>query len=183
MLLVAIARVDYRVWQRLAWPVLLVTIVLLIIPLLPFTYGIAPLINGARRWVQIGPLRLQPSELARLAVVIWCAMLAARKGEAVRGFKKGVLPFLVGMGALSGLIVLEPNMSMATLVALLRRDGALLGGRQARSLHAARPRGNAARGAGGHHGAVPDEARARLHRSRTRWAPTPITRSTSRSSA
>ena len=118
VLLVAIARVDYRVWQRLAWPVLLVTIVLLIIPLLPFTYGIAPLINGARRWVQIGPLRLQPSELARLAVVIWCAMLAARKGEAVRGFKKGVLPFLVGMGALSGLIVLEPNMSMATLVAL-----------------------------------------------------------------
>jgi len=118
LLLVAIARVDYRVWQRLAWPVLLVTIVLLIIPLLPFTYSIAPLINGARRWVQIGPLRLQPSELARLAVVIWCAMLAARKGDAVRGFKKGVLPFLVVMGALSGLIVLEPNMSMATLVAL-----------------------------------------------------------------
>jgi len=85
MLLVAIARVDYRVWQRLAWPVLGCTIVLLIIPLLPFTYSIAPIINGARRWVQLGPLRLQPSELARLAVVIWCAMLAARKGEAVRG--------------------------------------------------------------------------------------------------
>jgi cell division protein FtsW len=45
-------------------------------------------------------------------------MLAAKKGEAVRGFKKGVLPFLVVLGVVSGLILLEPNMSMATLVAL-----------------------------------------------------------------
>ena len=66
------------------------------------------------------PVHLQPSELARLAVVIWCAMLAAKKGEAVRGFKKGVLPFLVVLGIVSGLIIKQPNMSMATLVRCLR---------------------------------------------------------------
>ena len=102
-----------------AWPLLLVTIVLLLIPLLPFTRAIAPSLNGARRWVDIGPLNFQPSELARLAVVIWCAMLASKKGAQVREFKKGVLPFIMVLGLVSLLILLEPNLSMATLVALL----------------------------------------------------------------
>lgn len=113
------SRVDYRLWQRLAWPLLLVTIFFLFLPLLPFTYRIAPLVNGARRWIHIGPLNFQPSELARLAIVIWCSMLAAKKGEQVRQLKKGVLPFLLVIGFVSGLILLEPNLSMATLVGLL----------------------------------------------------------------
>ena len=92
---------------------------MLLIPLLPFTRAIAPSLNGARRWVDVGPVNFQPSELARLAVVIWCAMLASKKGEQVREFKKGVLPFIVVLGLVSLLILLEPNLSMATLVALL----------------------------------------------------------------
>ena len=116
--LLAVARIDYHLWQKFAWPILLFTIFMLLIPVLPFTRSISPVVNGARRWVNLGPVRLQPSELARLAVVIWCAMLAAKKGEAVRGFKKGVLPFLVVLGVVSGLIIRQPNMSMATLVAL-----------------------------------------------------------------
>jgi cell division protein FtsW len=118
VLLLLVARVDYHVWQKFAWPILIFTIVMLLIPVLPFTRAISPVTNGARRWVNLGPLHLQPSELARLAVVIWCAMLAAKKGEAVRGFKKGVLPFLVVLAVVSGLIIKQPNMSMATLVAL-----------------------------------------------------------------
>ncbi len=119
ILLLLASRLDYRRWRPLAWPILLGTILFLLIPLLPFTRGIAPVINGARRWVDIGPLNFQPSELARLAVVVWCAMLAAKKGEQVRQFKKGVAPFLVMLGLISLLIMLEPNLSMATLVAML----------------------------------------------------------------
>jgi len=119
ILLLIVARFDYRRWRILAWPLLLVTMTLLLIPLLPFTHAITPTINGARRWVQIGPVNLQPSELARLAVVIWCAMLAAKKGEQVRHFKKGLLPFLVVLGSVSLLILLEPNLSMAVLVTLI----------------------------------------------------------------
>jgi cell division protein FtsW len=117
--LLIVSRIDYRLWQRFAWPMLFITLVFLIIPLLPFTYAIAPLRNGARRWVDVGPVNFQPSELARLVIVVWCAMLAAKKGEQVRQFKKGVLPFLVVIGFVSGLILLEPNLSMATLVGLL----------------------------------------------------------------
>lgn len=118
-LLLLASRLDYYRWRQLAWPLLFITLVFLLIPLLPFTRAIAPSVNGARRWVDLGPLNFQPSELARLAVVIWCAMLASKKGVQVREFKKGVLPFIVILGLVSVLILLQPNLSMATLVALL----------------------------------------------------------------
>jgi cell division protein FtsW len=119
ILLLAASRLDYYRWRQLAWPLLFVTILFLLIPLLPFTRSIAPTVNGARRWIDIGPINFQPSEVARLVVVIWCAMLASKKGQQVREFKKGVLPFLVILGLVALLILLEPNLSMATLVALL----------------------------------------------------------------
>ncbi|HYF40592.1 MAG TPA: putative peptidoglycan glycosyltransferase FtsW [Gemmatimonadales bacterium] len=118
-LLLLASRLDYYRWRQLAWPLLFVTLVFLLIPLLPFTRSIAPSINGARRWIDLGPLNFQPSEVARLVVVIWCAMLASKKGLQVREFKKGVLPFVIIIGLVSLLILLEPNLSMATLVALL----------------------------------------------------------------
>jgi cell division protein FtsW len=119
ILLLLASRLDYYRWRQLAWPLLFIVLVLLLIPLLPFTHAIAPTVNGARRWVDLGPINFQPSELARIVVVIWCAMLASKKGLQVREFKKGVLPFMLILGLVSLLILLEPNLSMATLVALL----------------------------------------------------------------
>ena len=119
VLLLLASRLDYHRWRQFAWPLLLVTLILLLIPLLPFTLALAPPVNGARRWLDLGPINFQPSELARLVVVIWCAMLASKKGLQVREFKKGVLPFMLILGLVSVLILLEPNLSMATLVALL----------------------------------------------------------------
>jgi cell division protein FtsW len=119
ILLLWASRQDYYRWRTWAWPLLLITIGVLLVPLLPFTRSIAPSLNGARRWVDIGPINFQPSELARLVVVIWCAMLASKKGAQVREFKKGVLPFIVVLGLVALLILLEPNLSMAVLVALL----------------------------------------------------------------
>jgi cell division protein FtsW len=119
VLLLLASRQDYYRWRTLAWPLLLVTLAMLLIPVLPFTTGISPTVNGARRWIELGPVGFQPSELARVAVVVWCAMLAAKKGKQVREFKKGMLPFIVVLGLVSFLILLQPNLSMATLVALL----------------------------------------------------------------
>ncbi|NIN11400.1 MAG: FtsW/RodA/SpoVE family cell cycle protein [Gemmatimonadales bacterium] len=118
-LLVVVARLDYHILRRYAWPLLGLVAALLIVPLLPFTRAIAPELNGARRWITIGPVSIQPSELAKLAVVVWAAMLAAKKGELVREFRLGVLPFLVVLVPVLGLIVLEPDLSTATVVALL----------------------------------------------------------------
>lgn len=119
ILMVIIARMDYRRLRPLAWPLMIVTLVFLLIVVLPGTQFIAPSLNGARRWIRLPLFSFQPSELARLAVIIWCAMLATKKGEQVREFKKGLVPFLVVIGLVSFLILLQPNMSMAVLVALL----------------------------------------------------------------
>jgi len=119
ILLLILSRLDYRRLRPLAWPLLGATVVLLLIPVLPGTARVAPMINGARRWIQYGVLSFQPSEVARLVVVIWCAALAAKKGEQLRQFKKGVLPFMVVLGLIFLLVLLEPNLSMATLIVLL----------------------------------------------------------------
>lgn len=113
-----VARLDYRLWRAVAWPLVAVTAVLLLIPLLPFTGAVAPTINGARRWVQVGPVSFQPSELAKLAVVVWVAMLAAKKGDQIRTFRRGLLPVLVVVGPLVLMVFFEPNLSVAILTAL-----------------------------------------------------------------
>jgi cell division protein FtsW len=119
VLMVIISGMDYRRLRPLAWPLMLACLCLLVLPVLPGSHGFAPSINGAKRWVNLGFVTFQPSEVARLAIIIWCAMLATKKGLQVREFKKGMLPFLVVIGLTSGLILRQPNMSMAVLVALL----------------------------------------------------------------
>jgi cell division protein FtsW len=117
IILVIVSRLDYQLWRKFAWPLLVVTIGFLLVPLLPgIPASIAPQIQGAKRWVYLGPINFQPSEVARLVIVIWCAMLAAKKGVQIREFKKGLLPFLVVVGFVALLIFLEPNLSMAILV-------------------------------------------------------------------
>ena len=112
-------RIDYHVWQRNAWLMLGLSVVFLILPLLPFTQGIAPERNGARRWVDLGFVTVQPSEFAKFAIIAWTAMLAAKKGNMVRSFKRGLLPFIVVLAPVSALVLFEPDLSTASLVVLL----------------------------------------------------------------
>ena len=113
------ARVDYHRWERWAWPLIGLSALLLLVPFLPVARSLAPEINGARRWIDLGFFNFQPSEVTKLAVVAWTAMLAAKKGDLVREFKRGVLPFMAIVVPLSVLILLEPNLSTAVFVALL----------------------------------------------------------------
>jgi len=114
-----LARTDYHIWQRWAWPLLGLTAFLLLLPILPFTRMVAPTLNGARRWVSLGFTVIQPSELAKFTIVCWTAMLAAKKGDQLRTFKFGLLPFLVVLFPIIGLVFLEPNLSMALLLTML----------------------------------------------------------------
>jgi cell division protein FtsW len=116
--MVVVSRVPYRWWQPLAWPLLGLTWILLMILILPGTEGIAPRINGARRWLQVG-ITIQPSDLAKMALVIWTAALAVKKQPQFRSLKKGLLPFLVIWGAVLLPIAAEPDFSTACLIGLL----------------------------------------------------------------
>jgi cell division protein FtsW len=113
------ARLDYRWLRQAAGPLVLLALVLLVVVVLPWTDAIAPRINGARRWLAIGPLVVQPSEFAKLVLIIWTAALAVKKQERLPSLSRGLLPFLVVWGAVIGLIMLQPNLSAAVLVGLL----------------------------------------------------------------
>ena len=116
--LLAASFVDYRVYRHLAWPLLAATVALLIIIILPGTEAIAPRINGARRWLMLG-VTVQPSELAKIAIVIWTAALAVKKQHRLRSLRYGLAPFLLVIGPVCLLILLEPHLSGAMLVGAL----------------------------------------------------------------
>jgi cell division protein FtsW len=118
-LLVLAARVDYRWLRQIAWPLMIVVLVLLLVVVMPGTHAIAPRINGARRWLMLGPLALQPSEFAKFALIVWTAALAVKKQEKLPSLSRGLFPFLLVWGAVVGLIMLEPNLSAALLAVLL----------------------------------------------------------------
>jgi cell division protein FtsW len=119
VLLALMANVDYRRLRLLAWPLLAGMALLLAITVIPGTHAIAPLVNGARRWLYIGPVAFQPSEFAKLAVIVWTAALAVKKQDRLASLSRGLLPFLAVWGVIVGLIFLQPNLSAAALVVLL----------------------------------------------------------------
>lgn len=112
------AKVDAERWRGWAWPLLGLAILLLLIPVLPFTHRIAPRLNGSRRWVNVGFL-FQSSEFAKLAVIAWTAMLIVKKGDSLRRLTKGLLPFLLVLFVLNLLVILEPDLSMAMTFTLI----------------------------------------------------------------
>jgi len=111
------AKMDAEIWEKWAWPIMILSIVLLVIVILPFTAGIAPRVHGSRRY--LFGASLQPSELAKLAVIVWTSMLVIKKGPALRRLTKGILPFLVVIGALDILVMLEPDLSTAMMFTLM----------------------------------------------------------------
>ncbi len=112
------AKVDAERWRGWAWPVLILAIVLLLIPVLPIPNFLAPRFHGSRRWVNVGFL-FQSSEFAKLAVIVWTAMLIVRKGDKLRRLTKGLLPFILILGLLNILVILEPDLSMAMTFTLI----------------------------------------------------------------
>jgi cell division protein FtsW len=118
-LLVLCSTIDYRQLRLLAWPLLGVVVAMLLAVIMPGTHAIAPSINGARRWLNIGPIVIQPAELAKLALIIWTAALVVKKQDRLPSLTRGLLPFLVVWGVIGLLILLQPNLSSVMMVVLL----------------------------------------------------------------
>jgi cell division protein FtsW len=117
--MVVCARIPYRWWERMAWPLLWITLALLVVVVLPGTEAIAPEVNGARRWLRVAGINFQPSELAKLTVIVWTAMLTLRKQNDFRSLGRGLFPFLLVWCVLIVPVVLEPDLSTAVLIGLL----------------------------------------------------------------
>ena len=105
------SRVDYHIYHKLAWPVLGVSLVLLAAVLFMPEY------NGCKRWLVIpGVGTLQPSEIAKFAVVLAFAHIISLNASRMQSFAVGVLPFALVLGAVAVLMLLEPHLSGTLLI-------------------------------------------------------------------
>ena len=115
-LLVAM-NIDYRHLTRLSPLLVLGAIAMLAAVLIP---GVGLNQNGATRWIELGPLPpFQPSEFAKLAVLIYMAAWLAAKGDIVRDFALGVLPFVSMVGLIAALVLLEPDLGTTVMIAAI----------------------------------------------------------------
>jgi cell division protein FtsW len=111
-----VAKADAELWKKFAWVVMVLALFAMALTVLPFTKGIAPPILGARRYLLRGSV--QPSEFAKLAVIVWTAMLVVKKGDQLKRLSKGLLPILLVIGALCVMAAFEPDLSTVLFFAL-----------------------------------------------------------------
>src|SRR5205807_4795798 len=128
ILLWAGAHVDYRRLRPVAWPLGLVAVGLLILVLLPH-FGVE--VNGARRWLRLGPLQMQPAELAKIAAIVFMALWLERHRERLGSLEDGVVPFLALLGLVTLLVILERDLGTTMiLAAILLAQFLVAGGRK-----------------------------------------------------
>ncbi len=110
------SRIDYHVWQRLSVLLMGLCLVALVVVLVPAFGSTA---YGAQRWLKVGAIPLgQPSELAKIILVLYMADWLSRKGDQVRYFTYGSLPFAIIVGLVAGLVMLQPDLG-TTLVVII----------------------------------------------------------------
>lgn len=123
-LLVAV-RAPMRVWRRLGGALLVISFVLLVVVLIP---GLGTAVNGSTRWLDFGPLRVQPSELAKIALLIFGADLLARRAPHVDDPRAALVPMCLVIGGLAALVMLQPDMGTTIVIVLIGGSLLLLAG-------------------------------------------------------
>ena len=107
----AASLVDYHVWHRLAWPMLGISLLLLVIVLFMPEY------NGCKRWIVLPGLgTLQPSEIAKFSIVLVFSHIISLNHDRMKSFSTGVVPFALILGVVTVLMLLEPHLSGTVLI-------------------------------------------------------------------
>jgi cell division protein FtsW len=121
----AVFQVPMHVWQRQAPYLFLTGMLLLILVLVP---GIGREVNGSQRWLSLGVVNLQPSELMKLFVVLYAADYTVRKAAYMGSFKRGFAPMLVVMLFVGGLLLREPDFGAFAVITVIAMGILFLGG-------------------------------------------------------
>jgi cell division protein FtsW len=125
LLLHLASHIDYVWWKRLSIPLLGLTVVLLVMVLIP-SLGVSA--KGARRWLRLGPISVQPAEIAKLVAVMYLAAYLAKKEDRLTGFLSGLAPALLIVGVLGGLVLLEPDLGTVVVMGSVAIGLLFLGG-------------------------------------------------------
>jgi cell division protein FtsW len=107
---------DLEALRRWSKPVMIASVALLVAVLIPH---IGRETAGARRWFRFGIVNFQPSELAKVAMIVYMADFIARKKELMKSFLHGYVPAMIALGAVVGLVLLEPDLGTAVTISLV----------------------------------------------------------------
>ncbi len=122
-------QIPLTVWEKLAPWLFVVSLVLLVLVLIP---GIGKGVNGARRWIALGMMNFQPSELAKFAVLLYASSYMHRKMEVKEKFFRAVLPMAFAIGIVGVLLLAEPDMGAFVVISVIAMGILFLGGVNAR---------------------------------------------------
>jgi cell division protein FtsW len=122
---IAVVQVPMRYWQMAAPYLFAISVALLVIVLIP---GVGREVNGSQRWLGYGVLRLQPSELAKLFVVIYAADYTVRKASHMASLRRGFLPMFVVMLVTGALLLQEPDFGAFAVITAIAMGVLFLGG-------------------------------------------------------
>lgn len=112
-LMIMAKNIPARLWEKCAYPLLFLSIGLLVLLLIP---SLGKTAGGASRWLRFYGFSFQPSELAKLSLAVYIAYSMAKKGHDMGSFSKGLLPHLLIAGVFMGLIVLQPDLGTAVII-------------------------------------------------------------------
>lgn len=115
VLFIAFAFVPYKFWRKVNLILLIITLGLLVAVFIP---GVSISFGGASRWVNLGLFSFQPSELAKLTMVLFFAAWLDKRGKGIKEFTTGVVPFLAILGVVIGLILAQPDLGTLTVIAV-----------------------------------------------------------------
>lgn len=116
VLMLAVSRVDYHRWRRLAVPLLLLSFLLLVVVLV---HPAAVRAYGSTRWIRVGPVTVQPAELAKLALLLFSADVLVRKERLLGDVRHLLVPVLPVMLALALLVLAEPDLGTTMLLCVI----------------------------------------------------------------
>jgi cell division protein FtsW len=125
--MVWVMRIDYRRLRDLTYPILALSLCLLIVVLIP-ALGLSLRVGVARRWMATPWFTFQPSELGKLALVLFVAYALTKKGDQIKEFLRGFLPVIAIAGVMVLLVILEPDMGTAVFMGILTMVLLFIGG-------------------------------------------------------
>lgn len=122
---VVVANIPLRVWQKAAIPLFIVGLLLMVVVLVP---GIGREVNGARRWLPLGPVSFQPSELMKVGILLYAADYTVRKQQYMQQVVRGFLPMAVAMVVVGLLLLMEPDLGAFIVIVAIAMGILFMGG-------------------------------------------------------